>query len=82
MENSTVGRIVAVNTNGRLKYTYNGNPDLKVFAPSGIAITPSENIILSDENNNALHVLNYKGELLGLNLLIKNIILNDQFCCV
>lgn len=60
------GRIVAVDVNGRLKFTYNGNPDLPDFVPNGIAITSSDNIILSDVTNNALHVLNSKGELLGL----------------
>lgn len=66
------GRIVAVDTNGRLKITYNGNPDLKAFNSHGIAITPSYNIILSYYNNKALHILNSKGELLGLHLCCQN----------
>ncbi|XP_052080046.1 uncharacterized protein LOC127718129 [Mytilus californianus] len=60
------GRIVAVDTNGRLKFTYNGNPDLQTFFPNGIAITPSDNIILTDHSNNALYVMNTRGELLAL----------------
>lgn len=66
------GRIVAVDTNGRLKFTYNGKPDLKKeFVPNGMAITPSDNIILSDSKNNALHILNSRGELLGLQFVDK-----------
>ncbi|CAG2254136.1 unnamed protein product [Mytilus edulis] len=65
------GRIVAVDVNGRLKFTYNGNTDLNAFFPNGIAITPSDKIILSDYKQNALHVLNSIGELLGLHFIDK-----------
>ncbi|XP_063412080.1 uncharacterized protein LOC134694903 [Mytilus trossulus] len=71
IEEDNTGRIVAVDTNGRLKFTYNGNPDLKAFSPHGIAITTSDNIILSDFKNNALHVLNSRGEVLGLHFVDK-----------
>lgn len=69
MDTDLSGRIVAVDTSGNLKFAYEGNPDLQPFFPHGIAITPSDNIILSDQSNNALHVLNSTGELLGLHLL-------------
>lgn len=69
MNEHHIGRIVAVDTNGRVKFTYNGNPDFQTFVPHGIAITPSDNIILSDYRNNALHVLNSRGELLGLQFI-------------
>lgn len=72
MSENNVGRIVAVDTNGRLKFTYNGNPDLQAFCPLGIAITSSDNIILSDSKNNALHILNSRGELLGLHFVGKD----------
>lgn len=65
-ETIQTGRIVAVDVQGRLIFTYNGNPDYEVFIPSGIAITPSDNVIISDYSNNALHVLNDRGEPLGL----------------
>ncbi|XP_063412437.1 uncharacterized protein LOC134695162 [Mytilus trossulus] len=65
------GRIVAVDVNGRLKFTYNGNPNLQTFLPHGITITSSDNIILSDAKNNALHILNPRGELLGLHFVDK-----------
>ncbi|VDI83812.1 Hypothetical predicted protein [Mytilus galloprovincialis] len=76
------GRLVAVDVNGRLKFTYNGNTDLNAFSPHGIAITASDNIILSDWNNNALHILNYKGELLGIHFVDKeyNIIRPLSLC--
>lgn len=66
------GRIVAVDRNGRLKFTYNGNPVLDKFIPHRIAITPSNKTILSDERNNALHLLNTRGKLLALNFLDKD----------
>ncbi|XP_071150376.1 tripartite motif-containing protein 2-like [Mytilus edulis] len=66
------GRVVAVEANGRLKFTYYGNQTCKTFCPFGISITPSDNIILSDKDSNALHVLNTKGELLGLHFIDKD----------
>lgn len=65
------GRIVAVDPNGHLKFTYNGYPNLPTIFPRGIAITPSNNIIISDVENNALHVLNSRGELLGVHFVNK-----------
>ncbi|XP_071150380.1 uncharacterized protein [Mytilus edulis] len=65
------GRIVAVDVNGRLKFTYNGDLYLETFLSHGIAITPSDNIILSDEKSNSLHILNSRGELLGLHFIEK-----------
>ncbi|XP_052080042.1 uncharacterized protein LOC127718126 [Mytilus californianus] len=69
MDTDLSGRIVAVDTNGCMKFAYEGNPDLQPFFPHGMAITPSDNIILSDQSNNALHVLNPTGELLGLHFI-------------
>ncbi|VDI83813.1 Hypothetical predicted protein [Mytilus galloprovincialis] len=71
MDEDHCGRIVAVDVNGRLKFTYNSNPDLRTFIPHGIAITPSDYIILSDLNNNALHIVNSRGELFGLHFVDK-----------
>ncbi|XP_071170999.1 tripartite motif-containing protein 2-like [Mytilus edulis] len=71
MEDNKLGRIVAVDVKGRVKFTYYGYPDLHSFYPFGIAITPSDNIILSDLKNNAFHVLNSRGELLGLHFVDK-----------
>lgn len=83
MKKDHSGRIVAVDTNGCLQFTYNGNPNSKTFFPYGIAITPSDNIILSDGKNNALHVLNTKGELLGLHFVDKiHNIQNPNSLCI
>ncbi|VDI02335.1 Hypothetical predicted protein [Mytilus galloprovincialis] len=70
-DETNIGRLVAVDVHSRLKFTYNGNPNLNAFSPHGIAITPSDNIILSDPNNNALHILNSRGELFGLHFVDK-----------
>lgn len=60
------GRIVAVNRNGRIKFTYDGHEWVEKFWPFGIAVSQNDNIILSDHGNNMLHVLNPKGQLIGL----------------
>ncbi|CAG2238370.1 unnamed protein product [Mytilus edulis] len=81
MDENKAGRIVAVNTNGRLKFTYNGSTDGQSFFPHGIAITPSDNIIISDWNKNSLHILNTRGELLGLQFVDKEYNIEFRIRC-
>ncbi|XP_052084679.1 uncharacterized protein LOC127721878 [Mytilus californianus] len=50
------GRMVAVDRNGRLKFTYDGQTDIVTFQPVGITISPSDNIVVSDRGNDALQV--------------------------
>lgn len=50
--NDRNGRIVAVDRNGRLNFTYDGEKG--VFQPVGISITPSDNIVVSYRINDAL----------------------------
>ena len=71
LDNANNGRIVAVHRNGRLKFTFDGQPYSETFKPQGITITPSNNIVVSDSGSNALHVLNSNGDLLALQL-VKN----------
>ncbi|CAG2230375.1 unnamed protein product [Mytilus edulis] len=73
-------RIVAVDRNGRLKFTYDGQKDLGTFKPQGITITPSDNIVVSDAHNEELHVLNSKGQLLGLQLINKDLGIEHPRC--
>ncbi|VDI18366.1 Hypothetical predicted protein [Mytilus galloprovincialis] len=82
IDENKAGRIVAVDTNGRLKFTYNGSTDGQTFFPHGMAITLSDNIIISDWNKNSLHVLNPRGELLGLHFVDKeyNIEFPNSLC--
>ncbi|CAG2244669.1 unnamed protein product [Mytilus edulis] len=54
------GRVVAVDRNGRLRFIYNGQKELETFKPEGITVTQSDNIVVSDADNGALHVLNSK----------------------
>lgn len=42
-----------------------------------LLFTPSDNVILSDYKNNALHVLNSRGELLGLQFVDKEYNIED-----
>ncbi|CAC5423348.1 unnamed protein product [Mytilus coruscus] len=73
------GRVVAVDRNGRLKFTYDGQTDLVTFQPTGITITPSNNIVVSDRGNDALHVINSKGDLLGLQFIFKDLGIYDPY---
>ncbi|VDI57316.1 Hypothetical predicted protein [Mytilus galloprovincialis] len=72
-DNANHGRIVAVDINGRLKFTYDGPKGLGTFQPEGTTITPSDNIVVADYNNKALHVINSKGDLLGLQFIFKDL---------
>ncbi|CAC5413485.1 unnamed protein product [Mytilus coruscus] len=73
------GRIVAVDRNGRLKFTYGGKKDLGIFQPTGITITLSDNIVVADLSNYALHVINSKGDLLGLQFIFKDLGIIDPY---
>ncbi|VDI32663.1 Hypothetical predicted protein [Mytilus galloprovincialis] len=78
-DNDSNGRIVAVDENGRLKFIYDGQKDTGTFQPNGITITPSDNIVVSDYYNEALHVINSKGDLLGLQFIFKDLNIYDSF---
>ncbi|VDI32664.1 Hypothetical predicted protein [Mytilus galloprovincialis] len=78
-DNDSNGRIVAVDRNGRLKFIYDGQKDTETFQPNGITITPSDNIVVSDYYNKALHVINSKGDLLGLQFIFKDLGINDPY---
>ncbi|CAC5413469.1 unnamed protein product [Mytilus coruscus] len=67
------GRVVAVDINGRLKFTYDGQNNLGIFKPQGITITQSNTIVVSDTGNSSIHVLNSKGQVLGLQLLFDDL---------
>lgn len=60
------GRIVAIDRNGRLKFTYCGPTCFEYFYPSSIVVTPTDNILLCDPCNHALLALNSKGNLIAL----------------
>ncbi|CAG2230370.1 E3 ubiquitin-protein ligase UPL2,E3 ubiquitin-protein ligase NEDD4-like,Probable E3 ubiquitin-protein ligase TOM1,E3 ubiquitin-protein ligase pub1,E3 ubiquitin-protein ligase Su(dx),Probable E3 ubiquitin-protein ligase hulA,E3 ubiquitin-protein ligase pub3,E3 ubiquitin-protein ligase TOM1-like,E3 ubiquitin-protein ligase NEDD4,NEDD4-like E3 ubiquitin-protein ligase WWP2,E3 ubiquitin-protein ligase UPL1,E3 ubiquitin-protein ligase ptr1,E3 ubiquitin-protein ligase Itchy,E3 ubiquitin-protein ligase HUWE1,E3 u len=66
------GRIIAVDRNGHLKFTYDGQTDKVTFQPVGITITPSDNIVVFDGGNHALHVMSSRGDLLGLQFIFKD----------
>ncbi|CAC5423349.1 unnamed protein product [Mytilus coruscus] len=67
------GRVVAVNRNGRLRFTYNGMKIVGTFKPQGIAIMPGDNIVVADPCNDTLHVMNSKGDLLELQFIFKDL---------
>ncbi|XP_052072759.1 uncharacterized protein LOC127710842 [Mytilus californianus] len=60
------GRIVALDRSGRLKFSYCGPTYFNFFKPSSIVVTPSDNIVLSDQHNDALLALNSRGNLLAI----------------
>ncbi|CAC5377196.1 unnamed protein product [Mytilus coruscus] len=79
LDNKDSGRIVAVDRNGRIRFTYDGQKDLETFKPQGITVTPSDNIVVADYSNDALHVINSKGDLLGLQFIFKDLGITEPF---
>ena len=67
------GRLVALNRNGDLEWTYNGNSkvnsDTSKFRPYDIVSSPEGYIVVADKNNHALHLLNGAGELIACKLV-------------
>ncbi|XP_063417121.1 uncharacterized protein LOC134699460 [Mytilus trossulus] len=68
------GRLIALERSGCVKFIYKGQSSINIthrsFNPMGVAITKTNVIIVSDENNHSLHALNTKGELIGLQTVI------------
>ncbi|XP_063406679.1 uncharacterized protein LOC134690605 [Mytilus trossulus] len=62
------GRVVVLNQEGQIKWTYQGNPQVNsgvnLFYPSDIVTTSVGHVIVSDINRHALHVLSHQGALL------------------
>ncbi|CAG2194362.1 unnamed protein product [Mytilus edulis] len=60
------GRLVTIDSEGVVKWIYNGHPkksQLK-FNPTDIVTTFRDNIVVSDMNN-AIHIVNYNGEMVS-----------------
>ncbi|XP_063399704.1 uncharacterized protein LOC134684347 [Mytilus trossulus] len=60
------GRIVTIDSEGVVEWIYNGHPkksQLK-FNPTDIVTTFRDNIVISDLNN-AIHIINYNGEMVS-----------------
>ncbi|XP_071169090.1 uncharacterized protein [Mytilus edulis] len=74
------GRIIAVDRHGRLRFTYDGQDDLETFQPEGFTITASDNVVVADRGNDAIHVINLKGDLLGLQLIFKDLGITRPYC--
>ncbi|XP_052106186.1 uncharacterized protein LOC127738822 [Mytilus californianus] len=65
------GRIVGLDMNGRKKFIYQGyniinTPNHAQFTPRGMALTSKNVLFISDVQNHAIHALNQKGEICGL----------------
>lgn len=46
--------------------------ELRTFQTLGFTVTPSNNIVVADISHDALHVMNSKGDLLGLQLVFQD----------
>ncbi|CAC5380995.1 unnamed protein product [Mytilus coruscus] len=60
------GRLVTIDSEGVVKWIYNGHPKkshLK-FNPTDIGTTSRDNIVVSDLNN-AIHIINYNGQMVS-----------------
>ncbi|VDI06297.1 Hypothetical predicted protein [Mytilus galloprovincialis] len=73
LENDAIDRIVSIDRNGRKRFVYNGcdsfNKHGAAFNPGELVVTLQDTIIISDQDNHALHALNANGELIGLQIL-------------
>lgn len=63
---SKTGRIVTVNKQGRILWTYYASNLPKLFNPRNLKITQSENIVISDTGNHLIHILDVSGQLISL----------------
>lgn len=76
------GKLVAINGNGRLKFTYRGPHNFENFKPMSIVVTPHDNIVLCEKHNNALLVLDSKGTLIALQFVLEVNIINPLALCI
>lgn len=67
--NDSTGRLVAIDRIGHLKFTFSGPTYFEGFNPTSIVVTPSDNIVLCDKTNDALLVLNQKGNLIAIQMV-------------
>lgn len=51
------GRLVAVDRNDRLKFTYDAHTEFGIVQSEGITITPGDNIVVADYHNKSLYIL-------------------------
>lgn len=61
-----LGQIVVLDSEGNLKFTYDGNPNLPCtdFIPMGIACDNNGCIIVTDPNDYSIHILDQTGNLI------------------
>lgn len=77
-----VGRIVAMERNGRLKFTYCGPTNFEFFQPLSIVVNPSDNVVICGTFNNALLALNSNGYLIALQFVHEMNILETNALCI
>ncbi|XP_063448148.1 uncharacterized protein LOC134727696 [Mytilus trossulus] len=63
------GKIVAIDRSGFLKFTYYGPNSFEFFRPTSMVVTPSDNIVLCDKENDALLALNSRGTLVAIQIV-------------
>lgn len=76
------GRVLAVDRRGRVRFSYSGYSIKKDFVPMGIVVTHKGNIIATDYLTQELHVLNSKGELIGLQAISSINIKHPSSLCI
>lgn len=72
INDSLSGRIVVINYDKQVQWNYSGVSDELSFYPMDAVITENRKILVTDVYNDAIHVLNYKGQ------LIECCVLRDQ----
>lgn len=73
MLSKTQGRVVVLNREGHVKWTYHGNPQINVegcsLNPMDIVTTSAGHVIVADLTTHALHVLSSEGDQLGCRVM-------------
>lgn len=82
LDKNLSGRIVAMERNGRLKFTFCRPTNFEIFKPMSIVVTPNDNIVICDYFNDALLALNSKGSIIAVQFVHEMNISSINALCI
>ena len=56
------GKVVTIGADGKVRYEYTGQDDGKVFAPADVCTDQMGHVLITDFNNNRVHILDQEGQ--------------------